>query len=98
VCHDKSTATQEAVRSRTTHSGAIEETPSDNTESLRVSPLTLSIGTSGIDRDSRIERARMARDDTKMFFGNSPNVVAEHTLGIQSIEPINMNEGLLSER
>jgi hypothetical protein len=67
---------------------------------LRTSLLTLSVDMSSIDRDIRAYNALgWRRDYAQFFFEDAPFLVAEHNEhGIESIEPINMNERLLTEQ
>ncbi len=69
-------------------------------EQLRTSLLTLSMDMSSIDRDIRAYNARgWRRDDAQFFFEDAPFLVAEHNEhGSESIEPINLNERLLTEQ
>jgi hypothetical protein len=67
---------------------------------LRASLLTLSVDMSSIDRDIRAYNARgWRRDHAQFFFEDAPFLVAEHNEhGIDSIEPINMNERLPTDQ
>jgi hypothetical protein len=67
---------------------------------LRTSLLTLSVDMSSIDRDIRAYNARGWRGDhAQFFYEDAPFLVAEHDeRGYPSIEPINVNERLLTDQ
>jgi hypothetical protein len=67
---------------------------------LRASLLTLSVDMSSIDRDIRAYNAHgWRRDYAEFFFEDAPFLVAEHNEhGIDTFEPINLNERLLTDQ